>query len=82
MTTPIKPREWTAYIIKETGELGIGEIPKHTVVIPTTVVEASAFDKAVAALKEIAEYKWCPACKNENSRMTAIEALRELGVEI
>ena len=38
-------------------------------------------EKAVEALKEIVSYKWCPACKNEESIGIAEETLRELGVE-
>ena len=45
------------------------------------VIEKSAYDKAVEALKEIAEYKWCPMCNNEESIGIAEETLRELGVE-
>ena len=38
-------------------------------------------EKAVEALKEIVSYKWCPACKNEESVGIAEEVLSELGVE-
>ena len=45
------------------------------------VIEKSAYDKAVEALKEIVSYRWCPSCKNEESIGMAEEALRDLGVE-
>ena len=45
------------------------------------VIEFEAYRKAVEALKEIVSYKWCPACKNEESIGIAKETLRELGVE-
>ena len=45
------------------------------------VIEIEAYRKAVEALKEIVSYKWCPACKNEESIGIAEETLRELGVE-
>lgn len=40
-----------------------------------------AYQKAVEALKEISEYKWCPACKGYEQGSMAKETLRELGVE-
>lgn len=45
------------------------------------VIEFEAYRKAVEALKEISEYKWCPSCKGYEQGSIAKETLRELGVE-
>ena len=66
---------------KESAEEVISITKRSNEPIIIEVVEKSAYDKAVEALKEIVNYKWCPLCKNEESIGIAEETLRELGVE-
>lgn len=67
---------WYKRYVSEVPESGSTEKPNII-----HVIEYEAYQKAVEALKEISEYKWCPLCKNEESIGIAKETLRELGVE-
>ena len=57
------------------------EPTRHTSSDFIHVIEFEAYRKAVEALKEIVNYKWCPSCKGYEQGSIAKETLRELGVE-